>query len=130
MNFLSFFPVIEPLYVNCPPDIQATLPSDANEISLGALFQRPQSNANASKIQSFPDNIGPDYKFRFGKTLVSYLASKGDEQVSCSHFVEIKGLLFFIYMLCNRSSINISIGLLWSLCRDKRFDMIFMLSLQ
>ena len=79
--------------MNCPPDIQATLPSDANEISLGSLFERPQTNANASDVVSYPNTLGPDYKFKFGKTLVSYVASKGDEQVSCSHFVEIKGMM-------------------------------------
>ena len=92
---ISLFSVVEPLYLNCPPDIQATLPSDANEISLGSLFERPQSNANESDVISYPNDLGPNYKFKFGKTLISYVASKGDEQVSCSHFVEIKGTLYF-----------------------------------
>ena len=91
-NILSLSPVIEPPYLNCPPDIQATLPNDANEISLHSRFQRPQTNVNASNVVSYPGHVGPDYKFKFGKTLVSYVASHvTGEQLSCSYFVEIIG---------------------------------------
>uniref|UniRef100_A0A7M5WWB1 Hemicentin-1 n=2 Tax=Clytia hemisphaerica TaxID=252671 RepID=A0A7M5WWB1_9CNID len=82
--------IIEPPYVNCPTDIQVTLPNNANQISLGSKFQQPQSNVNSSMITSYPDNVGPDYKFRFGKTLVSYVAMANGQQVSCSYFVDVK----------------------------------------
>ena len=61
-------------------------------MSLGSKFQLPQTNVNSSSIMMYPDNVGPDYKFRFGKTLVSYVANHvTGETVSCSYFVDIKG---------------------------------------
>ena len=81
--------------MNCPADVEATLPSNANEMQLGKLFILPQSNMNSSKMISYPNNIGPSYKFKFGKTLVSYVGTdKTGQSLSCSYFIDIKGLLF------------------------------------
>jgi len=59
---------------------------------LGSLFQLPQTNVDMSNVFAYPDNVGASYKFRFGKTLVSYIAThETGQQLSCSFFVDIKG---------------------------------------
>ena len=103
LNIVLYFfilSVVEPGYLNCPSDIQATLPSNANEMALGSLFQLPQTNINTSDVFAYPDNVGPSYKFRFGKTLVSYIGThESGQQLSCSFFVDIKGNnKFFIHI--------------------------------
>jgi len=63
---------------------------------LGSLFQLPQTNVNMSNVFAYPDNVGASYKFRFGKTLVSYIAThETGQQLSCSFFVDIKGKNIF-----------------------------------
>lgn len=84
--------VINPPYLNCPNDIEATLSTTSNWLTLGPLWQEPQTNINVSALQVYPQNVGSNYKFKFGKNLISYTAvHETGEVLACSFFVEVKG---------------------------------------
>lgn len=82
--------VIEPPYLNCPNDVDVTLPSHQSWLTLGNLWQEPQTNINRSNIVIRPNNYGPSYNFTHGKTLISYQAKhETGEVLYCSYMIHV-----------------------------------------
>jgi len=83
--------IISPPYLNCPIDVIADLPPTQSWMTLGSLWKGPQTNIEASKVKMRPETVGPNYKFRPGRHLISYTATDDSyKTVFCSFFVEIK----------------------------------------
>eukprot|EP00795_Rhopilema_esculentum_P012584 gene12584-3284_t len=78
-------PIVAVPYLNCPVDIQLTLPSNKGSISLGYKFPEPQTNMKIISV-SHPRN----FSFPVGTTIVKFAAEdiEGTQKL-CSVLVDV-----------------------------------------
>ena len=107
-SHLHSISVVEVPYINCPTDIQLTLPSDRASFPLGFKFPQPQTNMKIIKVSH-----ARNFAFPVGTTIIKFDAedSEGTKR-SCSVIVDILGKFCAHFFLQKIASTNSAIVLI------------------